>query len=243
MTSAAHTPGPYKLLDLFSGIGGFSLGLERTGGFETVAFCEIEPHASAVLKRHWPAVPNLGDIEKAAFPDADAICAGFPCQDLSYAGKGAGLAGQRSGLWREVVRAIRMVRPRFVLLENVAALLRRGMGTVLGDLAANGLDAEWDCIPAAHVGAPHWRDRIWIVAYPERGERGQEPYLRSIGRMGREQQSLPWDRDWQSALREFRGMDDGTAYRVDRIDTLRNGLVPQIPEMIGHAVLKGCAHD
>jgi len=228
---------PYRVLDLFSGVGAFSLGLERTGGFQTVAFAEVAPYPSSILKKWWPEIPNLGDVSSAEYPNADVISAGFPCQDLSVAGKGAGLAGERSGLWREVVRAIRLVRPRFVLLENVANLLRRGMGKVLGDLAANGLDAEWDCIPAAHVGAPHWRDRIWFVAYPERGERWQEPYLRSVGRMGREQQSVPWDRDWQSALREFRGVDDGSAYRVDRIDTLRNGLVPQIPEAIGRAIL------
>ena len=228
---------PHRVIDLFSGVGGFSLGLERTGGFQTVAFAEIDPYASRVLAKHWPDVPNIGDVCTAEYPDADVIAAGFPCQDLSYAGKGAGITGQRSGLWREVMRAIRVVRPLYAVLENVEALLRRGLGKVLGDLAADGYDAEWDCIPASHVGAPHGRDRWWAVAYPERGERWQEPYLRSIGRMGREQQSFPWDRDWQSALREFRGMDDGTAYRVDRVDTLRNGLVPQIPEMIGNAIL------
>lgn len=230
-----------RVLDLFSGAGAFSLGLERTGGFETIAFSENNRKASQVLARHWPNVPNLGDVTEAEFPDADAITAGFPCQDISYAGKGAGLAGKRSGLWREVVRAICVVRPRFVLLENVVALLRRGLEKVLGDLAANGHDAEWDCIPASHVGAPHSRDRTWIVAYPERGERRQEPYLREIGRMGREQQSVPWDRDWEVALREFRGMDDGSAYRVDRVDLLRNGLVPQIPEIIGNAILSDVA--
>lgn len=235
--SSGMMGGGYKLLDLFSGIGGFSLGLERTGGFRTVAFAELSPYPARVLAKHWPHVPNLGDVTTADYPHADVITAGFPCQDLSNAGKRAGLAGERSGLWREVVRAVRVVRPLYVALENVAALLHRGLGTVLGDLAANGYDAEWDCIPASHVGAPHGRDRWWALAYPQRGERWQEPYLWSLGRMGREQQSVPWDRDWQSALREFRGMDDGSAYRVDRVDTLRNGLVPQIPEMIGRAIL------
>lgn len=228
---------PFRVLSLFAGIGGFDLGLERTGGFRTVAFAETDPYASAVLRKHWPHVPNLGDVTAVEFPDAEVITAGFPCQDISSAGKRTGISGERSGLWREVVRAVRLVRPRLVLLENVAAILQRGMGRVLGDLAANGLDAEWDCIPASHVGAPHDRDRVWIVAYPKRRERRPQPYLWQAGRMGRPQQSAPWDRSWQVALREFRGVDDGSAYRVDRVDTLRNALVPQIPEMIGWAIL------
>jgi DNA (cytosine-5)-methyltransferase 1 len=125
------------------------------------------------------------------------------------------------------------------LLENVAALLSRGLGRVLGDLAALGFDAVWHCIPASHVGAPHNRDRIWITAASHAlgGERWAKPYCRTLGRMGREQQSVPWDRDWQSALCELRGMDDGSAYRVDRIDTLRNAVVPQIAETIGRAII------
>ncbi|MBA3584923.1 MAG: DNA cytosine methyltransferase, partial [Gemmatimonadetes bacterium] len=104
----------------------------------------------------------------------DVLCGGFPCQDLSYAGAGAGLAGARSGLWSEYARLIGELRPRYVLVENVSALLARGLGTVLGDLAALGFDAEWDCIPASAVGAPHRRDRIWLVAYPNADGRGLE---------------------------------------------------------------------
>jgi DNA (cytosine-5)-methyltransferase 1 len=157
-----------RVLDLFSGIGGFSLGLERTGGFKTVAFCEIDPFCRQVLAKHWPDVPTHDDVTTRAFSEgeADVITAGFPCQDISLAGAGAGLSGTRSGLWREVVRAVRLVRPVYTILENVAALLGRGMGTVLGDLAESGNDAEWDCLPAFPFGAPHARDRIWIVAYP-----------------------------------------------------------------------------
>lgn len=231
-----------RLLSLFSGVGALDLGLERAG-FRTIAFCETAPNAVAVLRKHWPEVPNLGDVRTASFPLADAIAAGFPCQDLSNAGKRAGLTGERSGLWSEVVRAIGLAQPQLVFLENVAALLGRGLGAVLGDLAALGYDAVWHCIPASHVGAPHDRDRIWITAASHAlgGERWAEPYCRALGRMGRQQQSVPWDRDWQSALREFRGMDDGSAYRVDRIDTLRNAVVPQIPEAIGRAVLEAIA--
>lgn len=160
-----------KVLDLFSGIGGFSLGLERTGGFETVAFCEINPFCRQVLAKHWPGVPIHDDIqvlsadwlaETGAWPDV--ICGGFPCTDISVAGKGAGITGPQSGLWREYARLIGEIRPRFVLVENVAALLGRGLADVLGDLAALGYDAEWHCIPAAAIGAPHRRDRVWIVA-------------------------------------------------------------------------------
>jgi len=157
--------GKLKVLDLFSGIGGFSLGLERTGGFETVAFCEIEEFPRRILTKHWPKVPIHDDIRSQEFVEgeADIITAGFPCQDVSFAGKRAGVTGARSGLYREVLRAIRLVRPKFTILENVAALLCDGMGRVLGDVAENGLDAEWDCISAGDCGAPHGRDRIWIT--------------------------------------------------------------------------------
>jgi DNA (cytosine-5)-methyltransferase 1 len=159
-----------RVLDLFSGIGGFSLGLERAG-MQTVAFCEIDPFCRRVLKKHWPEVSCHDDITTRRFVEgeADIVCGGFPCQDISVAGAGAGLAGSRSGLWRELVRAIRVVRPRFAIVENVAALLGRGLGRVLGDLAEIGHDAEWHCIPASAVGAPHRRDRIWIVAHATSG--------------------------------------------------------------------------
>lgn len=160
-----------RVLDLFSGIGGFSLGLERTGGFETVAFCEIEEFQRGVLAGRWPDVPCHDDVTTYDFKEgeADVITAGFPCQDVSVAGPGAGLSGSRSGLYREVIRAVRVVRPLYTLLENVAALLGRGLGTVLGDLAEIGHDAEWNCIPVGRLGAPHIRDRVWILAYPHSG--------------------------------------------------------------------------
>jgi DNA (cytosine-5)-methyltransferase 1 len=161
-----------KVLDLFSGIGGFSLGLERAG-METVAFCEISPVCRHLLAHHWPNVPCFDDVTTLTGEQVgpvDVICGGFPCQDISFAGKGAGLAGERSGLWREYARLVRELRPAFVIVENVAALLGRGLGDVLGDLASLGYDAWWDCIPASAVGAPHRRDRLWIVAYA----RGQQ---------------------------------------------------------------------
>jgi DNA (cytosine-5)-methyltransferase 1 len=174
-----------RVLDLFSGIGGFSLGLERSGGFETVAFCEIEPYCRKVLAKHWPHVRCYDDV-RILTADAlsrdgivvDAICGGFPCQDISLAGKGAGLAGERSGLWGEYARLIGELRPAYAIVENVAALLGRGLERVLGDLVALGYDAEWHCIPAAYVGAPHRRDRVWIVAYASGDELRQQPRWR-----------------------------------------------------------------
>lgn len=158
-----------KHLDLFSGIGGFSLGLERTGGFETVGFCDSDKKTHLVLKKHWAAVPIYDDVSTLKGSDLgkiDIITGGFPCQDLSVAGKGAGLAGARSGLWFEFHRLIKETQPKWVIAENVAVLRSRGLDQVLRSLDEIGYDAEWHCIPASAVGAPHRRDRIWIVAHP-----------------------------------------------------------------------------
>jgi len=163
----------FQVLDLFSGIGGFSLGLEATGGFDTVAFCECDKKARLVLDKHWPGVKQYDDVKElnASILEQDdikpdIICGGFPCQDLSLANKNAlGLDGERSGLWSEYARLIGEIRPRYAIVENVATLLFRGVGRVLGDLAEIGYDAEWHCVPASAVGAPHRRDRIWIIAY------------------------------------------------------------------------------
>ena len=154
------------VLDLFSGIGGFSLGLERTGGFRTVAFCEIDPFCRQVLAKHWPDVPIHNDIRELDGIPADVVCGGFPCQDVSIAGRRAGLEAARSGLWSEIVRLVGEIRPRHIIVENTPGLLSLGMGTVLGDLAALRYDAEWHCIPACYAGTDHIRDRVWIVAYP-----------------------------------------------------------------------------
>lgn len=177
-------PSKLRVLSLFSGIGGIDIGLERVG-MKVVAHSEIDPYASKVLTKHWPNVPNIGDISKvkwfhgvdgnaAKTPEhpggihigpIDVIAGGFPCQDISLAGKGAGIKeGTRSGLWSYYAAAIRILRPRYIIVENVAALLSRGLDRVLGDLAALRYDAWWDCVPAASVGAPHRRDRVFIVA-------------------------------------------------------------------------------
>jgi DNA (cytosine-5)-methyltransferase 1 len=232
------------VLDLFSGIGGFSLGLERTGGFRTVAFCEIDPYCRQVLKRHWPEVPCHADIRALSLSrgSADVICGGFPCQDISTAGKGAGIAGERSGLWVEMCRIIGEVRPRYAIVENVAALLGRGLGRVLGDLAAIGYDAEWHCIPASAVGAPHRRDRIWIVAYLQSAGQPSGPLGSWEIELGRGYSRNRGDARGQWLVEPDVGrVAHGVPRRVDRLRALGNAVVPQIPELIGRAILRAAA--
>ena len=259
-----------KVLDLFSGIGGFSLGLERTGGFQTVAFCEIEPFPRRVLAKHWPEVPCYDDVrtltaERLAADGiaVDVITGGFPCQDVSVAGRRAGLDGQRSGLWSEIVRLIREIRPQFVIVENVGGLLsgpseRPGgwFGRVLGDLAEVGYDAEWDCIPAAAIGAPHLRDRVWLMAYPEQVQRlrpifdaddAAEVARRNAAerlqdelrpQVGTEVRSVPGR--WLDQP-DPPGVADGVSDWAHRLAGCGNAVVPQIPELIGRAILQAVA--
>jgi len=152
---------------LFSGIGGLERGLELSGLGPVKWQAESEPFARSVLARHWPQArryEDVRDVDRDAGP-VDIVCGGFPCQDLSVAGAGAGLDGARSGLWTELLRVAGVVGCRYLVLENVSALLVRGLGTVLGALAEGGFDAAWDCVPAAAVGAPHRRDRIFLLAW------------------------------------------------------------------------------
>jgi DNA (cytosine-5)-methyltransferase 1 len=256
-----------RVLDLFSGIGAMSLGLEWAG-MQTVAFCEIDPLCRKLLAEKWPGVPCHDDVRTMQFPECDIIAGGFPCQDISVAGRGAGLSGERSGLYREVLRAIRLVGPKYVLLENVAVLLSRGLGTILGDLAEIGYDAEWYCIPASRLGAPHRRDRIWIVAYPnsiarnegwsrhpEEGPGGRNSNRGSLGQdmaHPHRQRLALWEsfashdgeerptslRDsWWPAEPKMGRVVDGHAGRVDQLRMLGNSLLPQIPELIGRAIM------
>lgn len=241
------------VLDLFSGIGGFSLGLERTGGFRTAAFCEIDPYCRRVLAKHWPEVPCYDDIRTLTADRlaadgiaVDVICGGFPCQDVSVCGDGAGLSGGRSGLWAEQCRLVREIRPDFLIVENVAALLHRGMGEVLGDLAAIGYDAEWSVVSACAMGAPHTRERVWIVAYPTRdGWQERRPFClegdqisRRIreGEFSRGGSGEPWSGHWMVEPGVGR-VADGVPDRMDRLSALGNAVAPQIPELIGRAIL------
>ena len=256
-----------RVLDLFSGIGGFSLGLERTGGFDTVAFCEIEPFPRKVLAKHWPEVPCYEDVTKLTGNilkrdgiSVDVITGGFPCQDISCAGKQAGIKeGTRSGLWSEIVRLIGELSPRYVIVENVAALLsgpseQRGgwFGRILGDLAECGYDAEWENIPAASVGAFHRRERVWLMAYPKQIKRlcpvfsghdaaqgawGKTPFWMSNGVRSEVGSSMP------SVFRKgvdqphHNGMVNGVSDWPHRLAACGNAVVPQIPELIGRAIL------
>jgi len=159
------------MLDLFSGIGGFALAAETVwrDELDLVAFCEIDPYCHKVLNKNFPQVPIHEDIkilDGTAFKDIDLLTGGFPCQDISVAGRGEGLSGDRSYLWFEMLRIIRDVRPRYALVENVPMLTSRGGTRVLADLAEIGYNAEWTIISARDVGARHLRKRIWIVAYP-----------------------------------------------------------------------------
>ena len=165
-----------RVLDLFAGIGGFSLGLEKAG-FETVAFCEIDPYAQSVLKKNWPGIPVYDDVRCITADrlvsdgiGVDVITGGFPCQDISVAGNQKGIDAERSGLWSECARLLGELRPRYAIFENVTNLLNGDGGNwfkrVLWDISQIGYDAEWHCIPASAIGAHHHRDRVWIVAYP-----------------------------------------------------------------------------
>ncbi|MDB4312028.1 DNA cytosine methyltransferase [bacterium] len=181
-----------RVLDLFSGVGMMAYGMEKAG-HEVVAFCEIEPFPRKVLNKHWPAVPVYEDVrelnrerlEKDGTGSIGIITGGFPCQDISVAGKQSGIDGKRSGLWSECARLTGELRPKYVIWENVGALLSGGdlvdtangpvyrtwFGRILRDMAEIGYDCEWHCIPAGNpnglsAGAPHRRERVWIMAYP-----------------------------------------------------------------------------
>lgn len=254
-----------RVLSLFAGIGGFDLGLERTGGFETVAFCEIEDFPRRVLAKNWPGVPcyhDVRDLSAKRLGDdgiaVDVIVGGFPCQDLSVAGKGAGLAGERSGLWSEFARLIGEIRPRFVIMENVANLLagpseRPGgwFGRVLGDLAELGFDAEWRNVPAWLMGLPHKRGRVWLVAYPQQERwQGILPHFLSeceAASFGQNQASIALAASRRLDARAGGGVDGeppcfagdyGFPHVVDGLGACGNAVVPAIPQMIGRAILQ-----
>ena len=253
------------VLDLFSGIGGFSLGLERTGGFKTVAFCEIEDFPRKVLKKHWPKVPCYHDVreltaERLAADGiaVDVITGGFPCQDISVAGKQKGIGeGTRSGLWSEIIRLTGDLRPQFLIVENVANLLggpceRPGgwFGRVLGDLAECGYDAEWENIPASAMGAPHRRERVWLIAYPECTRRERPVNDGGFPGCPGKAHAIPLHNGvngWclmearRAPLRDSDGVQPG----MDRyrLKACGNAVVPQIPELIGYSILEALGHD
>jgi len=223
-----------RLIDTFSGIGGFSYAAEKlVGGFKTIAFVECEPYCQKVLKKHWPNVPIHEDIKtyKPEPYSADVICGGFPCTDISVAGRGLGITKEtRSGLFYELIRVIRLVRPKFVVLENVAAILNNGLGIVLGELASAGFDCEYACIPASALGACHKRERIWIIAYPmrERSQRATNKRVQGKGIWAATSRRLyPNWRKYESQPVLRRG-NDGLSNRLHRLKALGNSIVPQV---------------
>ena len=264
-----------KVLDLFSGIGGFSLGLERAG-MQTVAFCEIEEYPRRVLKKHWPDVPIFEDVRKLKGEQVgtvELICGGYPCQPFSTAGQRRGTEDDRH-LWPEYLRLIREIRPRWVIAENVAGHISMGLDEVLSDLESEGYKWEAFIIPACALNAWHRRDRVWIIANTGlsesqrwiHSEKRQQPGGRrdswsepaSLGvnasntdsarrkkqhpaNFTKEQRfnSGPINTGW-SQWKNEPGVDrvaDGIPSRVDRIRALGNAVVPQIPEIIGRAIM------
>lgn len=220
---------------LFSGIGGIDLGLERAG-MRVRWQVEIDDYCRRVLAKHWPDVPRYGDIRAldwSTVEPVDLVAGGFPCQPVSLAGKRLAQADAR-WLWPEVARCVRALRPRFVFLENVPGLLVRGMGDVLGDLAACGYMGEWDCLPASAFGAPHRRDRVWIVAYANGGRE-----LQPQGCISNERERIG-NGSWWTPEPSIRRVDDGTPRRLDRIGRLGNAVVPQVVEWIGRRIME-CA--
>ena len=243
-----------KHVDLFSGIGGFSKGLEATGGFETVAFCEIEEYPRKVLKKHWPDVLIYEDVrdvtEERLRADGigriDVLTGGFPCQDISVAGKQKGIDAERSGLWSECARLLGEVRPSYAIFENVTALLSGDEGRwfqrVLFDISQVGYDAEWHCISASELGAHHHRDRVWIIAYPSSSRfetREIQTQKQILSTLEIKLRGGGFSRSgWREPEPELGRVANGIPNRAHRLKGLGNAVVPQIPELLGRAILE-----
>jgi DNA (cytosine-5)-methyltransferase 1 len=216
----------------------------------TVGFCEIDEWCRGHLAHHWPGVPVFADIRELRGADlgpVDLICGGFPCQDISEAGKRVGIEGERSGLWGQMLRLVQELRPRWVVAENVSAIRYRGYDRVASDLEAAGYSCRPIMVAALHVGATQERKRAWIVA------NANDAGLQGTKRPG---QSPAPRKEWQAscseplrsacgrwppgprAVADIPRMDDGPADRVHRLKALGNTIVPQIPEIIGRAIMK-----
>lgn len=224
---------------LFSGIGGLDLGLERAG-MRVIWQSEIDPYACQVLAKHWPDVPNLGNIKEINWSKCeqpDVICGGYPCQPFSTAGKRRGEEDPRH-LWPWVRNAISELRPRYAILENVRGHLSMGGLSVVGELASIGYDAEWRVVSAASVGANHRRDRVIIVAYPNGGRCKQcEPETESVYGFSSGCEWAGIATNWETQPDVGR-VADGIPHRVDRLRGLGNAVVPQVAEVIGRLVVE-----
>jgi DNA (cytosine-5)-methyltransferase 1 len=239
-----------NVLSLFAGIGGLELGLERAG-MTVVGQVEINPFCRSVLDKHWPGVPRHDDVRTATQwwdsqprPVVDLICGGFPCQDISHAGKRAGITGPKSSLWGAMLDTIRHLRPRYVLVENVSALAIRGLDTVLADLAGIGFDAEWATLRASDFGAPHNRERLYILAHPAGidgigrnllagGGIGRSPLetgeLSGLEASARRRAASEWLEREPAVAR----LAHGIPQQMDRLTALGNAVVPQVSQYIG----------
>jgi len=237
-------------LALFAGAGGGILGGHLLG-WRTVCAVEWEPYPASVLCARQndgvlPPFPIWDDIQtfdgRPWKGIVDVVSGGFPCQDISAAGSGDGLDGERSGMWREMARVIHEVRPKFVFVENSPMLTSRGLGRVLGDLAQMGFDAKWGVLGATDVGAPHRRERIWIVANSRSNRLDDTIYCNNIlqkRKIYSHQQNHGnhiWNEvercvsidDWKPYASSFLGMDDGMAARLDRLKAIGNGQVSEV---------------
>lgn len=231
---------------LFSGIGGFDLGFERAG-YDVRWQIEIDDYANRVLAKHWPNVRRYRDVREcgaANLEPVDVVIGGFPCQDISFAGFGAGLDGERSGLWAEYRRIVGELRPRYVVVENVAALLDRGIGRVLGDLATLGFNAEWSTLSACGVGLPHMRQRLFIVAYAN-GEHGRPRLRDSIARAFRPLQAFDGFARARTCYAtrlanpsELYRNADGVPFGMERNRGIGNAVAPDVAEWIARRLLE-----
>ena len=241
-----------KICSLFSGIGGLELGLEAAGVGETLWQVEQDAFCRSVLAKHWPDAKRFEDVRTVGAEDicgAELICGGFPCQDISLAGRGGGLAGERSGLWGEYARLVRLVLPRFVIIENVPALTGRGLSEVLCELAKCGYDAEWDTISAAAVGACHRRNRIFIIAWLRDAAdtnsvslREQQQRVQFPGeKIQAKGKAVALDdggkgsfriNPWQTKC-GISPVDDGVSDQLARQRALGNAVVPQVAYQVG----------
>jgi len=243
------TNGQLRELALFAGAGGGILGGTLLG-WRTVCAVELEPYPASVLVQRQndgilPPFPIWDDVctfnGKPWRGIVDVVSGGFPCQDISAAGKGEGITGERSGLWKEMVRIIGEVRPRYAFVENSPMLTSRGLGTVLGDLAEMGYDAEWCMLGAHHAGLSHKRERLWILAYSDEVRRDAsrerevdkeftiEAYFPKKDPSDRENNLRLFRCKYSDEIlsRDFRGCDD-MAERMDRLEAIGNGQIPQV---------------
>lgn len=221
-------------LALFAGIGGGILGTQLLG-HRCVCAVENDPHAQSVLLARQndgllPTFPIWDDVTtfdgKPWRGIVDIISGGFPCQDISSAGKGAGITGERSGLWKEMLRIIGEVRPRFAFIENSPVLRTRGLGTILKDLAEIGYNAEWGIVSAGDVGAPHKRERMWLLAHTN--ESGVERAWTELKTTGIDKRTRD---NWKDAMPAVLRIPNGVPHRVDRIERLGNAQVPAVARL------------